>query len=228
MTIFWPGTMPAEMLTWGPTRVSRPRWIHRSPKIAPGGKARQLPEPNAPNRAARRSPGPMAPCRAVQLQPALIDELSQRRRTGRIGGSDPGCLGRRGSGPVASATTGRVRDRRPGAELASVTSRRYLILRSGVRARSSGSPPVRSVPGGRSRRLDRRRPLNRVAPCRVATRPVTTDREAARPGRIRDRVGHLRAGPTRLSRRTPSPTSRPRPGSPAGHGCSTWPPEPAS
>ena len=49
VTMVWPGTIPAEMLTWGPTRVSRPMWIHRWPKTAPVGKARQLPGPKAPN-----------------------------------------------------------------------------------------------------------------------------------------------------------------------------------
>jgi hypothetical protein len=61
VTICWPGTIPAEMLTYGPHRVSSPRWIHRSPKMAPGGKDRQLPRPNDPKRAARVSSGPIAP-----------------------------------------------------------------------------------------------------------------------------------------------------------------------
>jgi hypothetical protein len=61
VTICWPGTIPAEMLTCGPTSVSSPMWIHRSPNTAPVGKARQLPRPNAPNREARASPGPTAP-----------------------------------------------------------------------------------------------------------------------------------------------------------------------
>jgi len=70
VTICCPGTIPAEMLTWGPTRVSAPMAIHCSPKIAPGGKARQLPGPKLPNRLAAVSLGPVAPCSANQLQPA--------------------------------------------------------------------------------------------------------------------------------------------------------------
>ena len=43
VTMVWPGTMPAEMLVCGPISVSRPIRIQRSPKMAPGGNARQLP-----------------------------------------------------------------------------------------------------------------------------------------------------------------------------------------
>jgi hypothetical protein len=42
---------------------------HCSPKMAPGGKARQLPSPNPPNRAASEVPGPVAPCFATQFHP---------------------------------------------------------------------------------------------------------------------------------------------------------------
>ncbi|HUY67538.1 MAG TPA: hypothetical protein VMV06_12020 [Acidimicrobiales bacterium] len=70
MTMSCPGTIPAEMLTCGPTSVSAPMAIHCSPKIAPGGKARQLPSPKLPNRLAAASPGPVAPCSANHLQPA--------------------------------------------------------------------------------------------------------------------------------------------------------------
>ncbi len=79
VTIVCPGTIPAEMLTWGPTRVSWPRWIHRSPKTAPVGKARQLPEPKAPNRWASRSSGPVAPWRAIQFQQAWMAAWVHRR-----------------------------------------------------------------------------------------------------------------------------------------------------
>src|SRR5665213_1957347 len=82
VTMIWPGTIPAEMLTWGPTTVSCPTWIHRSPKTAPVGKARQLPWPNAPNRVASRSSGPVAPCRASQFQPAWMAALVHRRWRG--------------------------------------------------------------------------------------------------------------------------------------------------
>lgn len=88
-----PGTMPAEMLTWGPTSVSRPIQIHCSPKMAPGGKARQLPSPNAPNRLANTSPGPTAPWLDNQFQPTWTAALSQRRWTGR-------CTGGRTVGPT--------------------------------------------------------------------------------------------------------------------------------
>ena len=70
VTMLWPGTMPAEMLTWGPTSVSFPMEIHLSPNSAPGGKARQLPGPKWPKRRAPLSSGPMAPYRATQSRPA--------------------------------------------------------------------------------------------------------------------------------------------------------------
>src|ERR1700742_4900535 len=46
----WPGTVPAEIVTCWPTTVSAPISIHRSPKIAPGGKTSTDPGPNAANR----------------------------------------------------------------------------------------------------------------------------------------------------------------------------------
>lgn len=127
-TILWPGTIPAEMLTWGPTSVSRPTSIQRSPKMAPGGKARQLPDPKAPNRAAGTSPGPMAPCRATQCHPALIHQLIQRWP--RAGGarSGEGCRTSGGEAGLPLRAIGRVLPDEPsGPGLPAVTARRYLI-----------------------------------------------------------------------------------------------------
>jgi len=93
VTMVWPGTMPALMLVCGPMSVSRPIRIQRSPKMAPGGNAMQLPDPNAPKRWAGRSPGPIAPCLVVQSQAALISELSQRCRGRDSAGDRPGCRG---------------------------------------------------------------------------------------------------------------------------------------
>ena len=50
----WPGTIPADMVTRAPIRVSAPMAIQRSPNTDPGGKAAIDPGPNAAN---RRPPG---------------------------------------------------------------------------------------------------------------------------------------------------------------------------
>src|SRR5665213_2149567 len=97
LTIFCPGTMPAERLTDGPISVSLPMWIQRCPKTAPSGKARQLPAPKDPNRRARPSPGPTAPLRATHSQVAWMAVPRIRRlRLGRelfAGEASPGCVG---------------------------------------------------------------------------------------------------------------------------------------
>ena len=45
----WPGTIPADRLTWAPIRVPSPIMIQRSPKTEPGGNAAIEPRPNAAN-----------------------------------------------------------------------------------------------------------------------------------------------------------------------------------
>ena len=45
----WPGTIPADRLTWAAIRVPSPIMIQRSPKTEPGGNAAIEPRPNAAN-----------------------------------------------------------------------------------------------------------------------------------------------------------------------------------
>ncbi len=219
VTMVWPGTIPAEMLTWGPTRVSWPTWIHRSPKTAPVGKARQLPgrTPRTGGPAGRRD-------RWRRAGPASSSRRGWRRwSTADGGGWASGPTGR-GAGDRRCPVDGRRRSgvrhwsgvtaRAACGHPATLTDGRPTGPRgSAAAARPGPTGPPYSIELPCARRPpDRRRPSGPASVGRASRRGSDVYERArpSYPGRGR--------GPARRHRRTGSGPS----------GSSTWPPAPAS
>ena len=181
-------------------------WIHRSPKTAPVGKARQLPSPKAPKRAARRSlrtrwprGGPPSPSRRgppelAQPPSGRAGRSAGRRRPSRRTAGAERSANRRGavSGPAApphrpapireepSPTTGGGVDGDPSSGAGRWRDTRRRVAEHAYHRRHAGPrPPRRRRRAGPARRCSAGRASQTASDVYERARPGYSDEAVA-------------------------------------------------